>query len=135
MKVKLLEPIPGYEEIAEYRPINFGETAIGKDGRILQDSIATVTPYLVLTPKPLPVVEPPKWLGCVRDIGCVGLRFVVRVGQDGWLCTVNGSGFHSQGTCMVHRREVELYPTANIPITPELEALFKEPHGCNKNNI
>jgi hypothetical protein len=136
MKVKLLEPIDGYEEIAEWRRVERGEWYISHDCTkpVMWDECCKSTGrQLVLTPKPLPVVEAPKWLGVVRDRGCVGNRFVVAISkEDGWLYVVNGFG--NKTTQMLNRREVELYPTANIPIAPELAALFKEPHGCATNN-
>jgi hypothetical protein len=130
MKVKLLEPIDGYEEIAEWRQVVEGETFIGYDlkPRVAEFDCGT---WNVLTPKPLPVVEPPQWLGCVKVMDNKRIGVVTRVDTcpAGVVCVMDCGSAWWRGI-----ESIRLYPTANIPITPELAALFKEPHGCNTNN-
>lgn len=127
MKVKLLEPIEGYEDVAEWRVPKAGESFVGDDGEIYTVGNLARYPYrFVLTPKPLPVVEPPKWLGCVQ-----WQDQIVRVSkiQDAHGSSPFIQGLTDDGSLFSSFRldDCALIRTANIPTAPELEALFKEP--------
>jgi len=53
MKVKLLEPIAGYEDVAEYRKLNKGDVYLDVDGGVITWEIGhqSATEFIVLTPK------------------------------------------------------------------------------------
>ncbi len=131
MRVKLLEPIEGYEDVAEYRRLSNGDWYVAHDTMKAcqwSDTIRSNGRQLALTPKPLPVVEPPKFLGVVspRHLEYVRPTFVSGLGR-GCINMIEPE----KGVCIITPKhcfatDYKLIRTANIPTSPELESLFKE---------
>lgn len=75
----------------------------------------------VAIPRPLPVVKPPQPLGCVECVkfGSGKRMFVYRINHP-YL-----EGLNENGEARApYIENCKLYPTANIPIAPELAELF-----------